>query len=666
MAKVLVSESNLTAIADAIREKNGETTTYKPSEMASAITAIEDGGSGVWDALIHGQSTEVIDAGLITCSEIGSLLKKGLTSLSLPCCTAVEAEAFREYQTLKTVSLPECVDIADKAFAGCNKLSSLDLPVCESIEGSDSTLSVGAFSATALTNVSLPRCETIGAWAFYECTQLLTANLPACVELGTGSFMSCTSLNYINLPACRSIGSYAFTSIPIEARVHLSIENLDSLRSAKGYSSRWGRGNDAKSKSRTTFDLNAAMLSIVETDSAEAMYIDGEAFYDDPSLSPSETEFYLSVNQAHEFIAIREGYRPIIETIAPNSTDAINKSLAFTTDGVTYAINLPFEGTVSFSHNGISLGTGVGTAYSCIVPTAWDVDYIVIINGYKAIHGTIQSDGDYTVTITADELEERVGITYDYSYPFTDNDGMLENLVDGTSFEISASPTPYSSTVTRMASSIVSCGTGNNNAVRFGYILFHTPCTTDTEQLTVSVTCNAYAESSYDTGIVFIDKTLHKVTSMLRFSAASSGSDSDTYGHILYNSYGRSSSSYETYTYTLEADTDYYLHFVYTTDSSNSNYWDRLSITNIKFTHDLNGLTTTASLDDGLVSTQELITEEVNPELVIEEIKQKIIEYAEAGDTEMLKELTAELEALQGSTDAGIATDEEVSRPVTD
>ena len=44
MAKVLVNESSLTGIANAIRGKNGSTDTYKPSEMAAAITAIESGG----------------------------------------------------------------------------------------------------------------------------------------------------------------------------------------------------------------------------------------------------------------------------------------------------------------------------------------------------------------------------------------------------------------------------------------------------------------------------------------------------------------------------------------------------------------------------------------------------------------------------------------------
>lgn len=48
MSKVLVNESSLTGIADAIRGKNGSTDTYKPSEMAAAITAISScGGSGV-------------------------------------------------------------------------------------------------------------------------------------------------------------------------------------------------------------------------------------------------------------------------------------------------------------------------------------------------------------------------------------------------------------------------------------------------------------------------------------------------------------------------------------------------------------------------------------------------------------------------------------------
>ena len=45
MANVVINDTHLTDIAKAIRSKNGKTTTYKPSEMASAISAISTGSS---------------------------------------------------------------------------------------------------------------------------------------------------------------------------------------------------------------------------------------------------------------------------------------------------------------------------------------------------------------------------------------------------------------------------------------------------------------------------------------------------------------------------------------------------------------------------------------------------------------------------------------------
>lgn len=46
MANVIINDTNLTNIANAIREKNGLTDTYKPSEMAGAILAIQAGSGG--------------------------------------------------------------------------------------------------------------------------------------------------------------------------------------------------------------------------------------------------------------------------------------------------------------------------------------------------------------------------------------------------------------------------------------------------------------------------------------------------------------------------------------------------------------------------------------------------------------------------------------------
>ena len=47
MSIVTIDDSYFTDIANAIRGKNGETTTYKPNEMAAAISAISSGGGGI-------------------------------------------------------------------------------------------------------------------------------------------------------------------------------------------------------------------------------------------------------------------------------------------------------------------------------------------------------------------------------------------------------------------------------------------------------------------------------------------------------------------------------------------------------------------------------------------------------------------------------------------
>lgn len=46
MANVIINDANLVAIGDAIRAKNGTTNTYKPREMANAITNLPTGGGG--------------------------------------------------------------------------------------------------------------------------------------------------------------------------------------------------------------------------------------------------------------------------------------------------------------------------------------------------------------------------------------------------------------------------------------------------------------------------------------------------------------------------------------------------------------------------------------------------------------------------------------------
>lgn len=51
MSKVIITESHLSDIADAIRGKNGQSAQYTPGQMAAAIEAIPTGGAAVLDQL---------------------------------------------------------------------------------------------------------------------------------------------------------------------------------------------------------------------------------------------------------------------------------------------------------------------------------------------------------------------------------------------------------------------------------------------------------------------------------------------------------------------------------------------------------------------------------------------------------------------------------------
>lgn len=87
MANVLVQDTALTAIADAIRAKNGTEDAYKPAEMAEAIAAIETGGGSFkqkYAKLYFTSNTTTIDLSSIVSdySKIDLLLMKSSGNVS--------------------------------------------------------------------------------------------------------------------------------------------------------------------------------------------------------------------------------------------------------------------------------------------------------------------------------------------------------------------------------------------------------------------------------------------------------------------------------------------------------------------------------------------------------------------------------------------------------
>lgn len=62
MSISIITDSDLTSIANAIREKNSSSNTYTPLQMATAITNLPSGGGSTYTATVQDQSTEVMVA----------------------------------------------------------------------------------------------------------------------------------------------------------------------------------------------------------------------------------------------------------------------------------------------------------------------------------------------------------------------------------------------------------------------------------------------------------------------------------------------------------------------------------------------------------------------------------------------------------------------------
>ena len=141
----LYAESNIQAIADAIRAKNGSSDTYTTSEMAAAIEAIE---STNYDGLIDR-----------TIKEVSSNLA-GVGAYSLYNCDALTSADF-----------PKAVEIEDYAFYGTVALKNINFPLVRDIGRY-------SFRGSGFENAYFPNATYVGTTAFAYSTALRSANLP--------------------------------------------------------------------------------------------------------------------------------------------------------------------------------------------------------------------------------------------------------------------------------------------------------------------------------------------------------------------------------------------------------------------------------------------------------------------------------------------------------
>ena len=182
MANVLVEETSLSNIASAIREKSGGSATYKPGEMAAAISNLPTGGNNdgfVMDTIVNYENTTV---------------------------TKIRQRCFTYLNKLATVTLPNVVEVGNSAFSHCSALAQVSLPKVTTIEDN------GFDHCYSLLNANWLNTKTLGQGAFDFCKSLTSINFPQVEIIRNATFLNCYNLRKADLGSCKEfIGMYHFT-----------------------------------------------------------------------------------------------------------------------------------------------------------------------------------------------------------------------------------------------------------------------------------------------------------------------------------------------------------------------------------------------------------------------------------------------------------------------
>lgn len=174
MSKVLVTESYLMDIGNAIRNKNGSYDEYKPSEMAGAINDITAQDNTVLNSILDRSiSGDYVNNDLTEIGTHAFAYCENLISATFKKATKIDNMAFYSCSSLESISLPEVKEIGSMAFKYCN-LKSISMPKVE-ILGSD--YFPGIFTDCPMATINIPSTiKSIGKNAF-EHSKITTINI---------------------------------------------------------------------------------------------------------------------------------------------------------------------------------------------------------------------------------------------------------------------------------------------------------------------------------------------------------------------------------------------------------------------------------------------------------------------------------------------------------
>lgn len=234
------------------------------------------------------------------------------------------------------------------------------------------------------------------------------------------------------------------------------------------------------------------------------------------------------------------------------------------TSGYTLTVNTtPSNATVKLTYKGAIL-----TGNKIMVPANAEVDVEITCANYKTISKTVAVTQKSQIDNNTMEvrLTEHANFANNYTFSHVES-----TLLDNNNFAID---TGKKCLYSKKAYNV-------NNGISTGYI--HIPANTFNEDMTLKASVRTNAESRWDTGVILVGNANYTITDSFKRNEGE-GSEitliSNKYT-LLYNSNGKNETAFRTVSTTLKANTEYYIIFAYTKDSSNNNNEDKMFIESI-------------------------------------------------------------------------------------
>ena len=210
MANVLVEETSLSNIASAIREKSGGSATYKPGEMAAAISNLPTGGNNEDEILTRSGSGDYVNDRIEKIGG-GAFYQTNYSTITLSNVKVMDgASIIRFNNNLTTLNLPALTTITC-TYVEPSKSTKYGMQI--SNNASLTTLSEGAFANSDITSIILPEnIVNLGNGVFENCEKLKDVQLgQSIVEIPKRCFLNCKSFENFILPdSIDLIKAYAF------------------------------------------------------------------------------------------------------------------------------------------------------------------------------------------------------------------------------------------------------------------------------------------------------------------------------------------------------------------------------------------------------------------------------------------------------------------------